>query len=65
MPWFIRPGLPTVTGAASPSMPTAAWATITVPVALDDTRAIEITEEASLGTVAPTDKPLLTAKAWR
>jgi len=64
--WFIRPGQPTVTGGSfAVDAHGRAWATITVPVPLDDTREIEITEEPSPGTIAPTGKPLLAAKAWR
>jgi anti-sigma-K factor RskA len=64
--WFIRPGpAPLSGGSFGVDAHGRAWASITVPVSLDETREIEITEEPSPGTVAPTGKPLLAAKAWR
>jgi len=42
-----------------------AWATIAVPISLDDARVIAVTEEPAPGSVAPTGNYLLEARAWR
>ncbi len=64
--WFVRPGAPTVTGGAfRVDSRGRAWATITVPVPLDEARVIAITEEPAPGSTAPTGSYLLEAKAWR
>ena len=64
--WFVRPGVPTVTGGTFRVDPHGrAWASITVPVSLDEARVIAITEEPAPGSVAPTASYLLEAKAWR
>ena len=64
--WFVRPDAPTVTGGAfRVDSRGRAWATITVPVPLDEARVIAITEEPAPGSTAPTGSYLLEAKAWR
>jgi len=61
--WFIRPAV--TGGSFAVDVHGRAWASITVPVSLDDMREIEITAELSPGTAAPTGQPLLAAKTWR
>ncbi len=64
--WFIRSGAAPVTGGTfRVDASGRAWVAITVPVSLDDARAITITEEASSGSAAPTGQYLLEARAWR
>lgn len=64
--WFVRPGAPTVTGGAfRVDSRGRAWATITVPVPLDEARVVAITEEPALGSATPTGSYLLEAKSWR
>jgi anti-sigma-K factor RskA len=64
--WFIRAGAAPVTGGTfRVDASGRAWVAITVPVSLDDARAITITEEASSGSAAPTGHYLLEARAWR
>jgi anti-sigma-K factor RskA len=64
--WFVRPGAPPLTGGTfKVDSRGRAWATITVPGALDEARLIAVTEEPTPGSVAPTGNYLLEAKAWR
>lgn len=64
--WFIRAGAaPAPGGTFRVDASGRAWVAITVPVSLDDARAITITEEASTGSAAPTGQYLLEARAWR
>jgi len=64
--WFVRPGAPTVTGGTfRVDSRGRAWATIAVPISLDDARVIAVTEEPAPGSVAPTGNYLLEARAWR
>lgn len=64
--WFVRPGAPTVTGGTfKVDSRGRAWATITVPVPLDEARVVAITEEPAPGSTAPTGSYLLEAKSWR
>ena len=64
--WFMRPGAPTATGGTfRVDSRGRAWATITVPISLDDARVIAVTEEPAPGSAAPTGSYLLEAKGWR
>lgn len=64
--WFLRAGASPVTGGAFRVDASGhAWVAITVPVSLDDARAITITEEPISGSAAPTGQYLLEARAWR
>lgn len=64
--WFVRSGAPTVTGGTfTVDSRGRAWASVTVPVSLDEARAIAVTEEPMPGSVAPTGNDLLEAKVWR
>ena len=64
--WFVRPGAPTATGGTfRVDSRGSAWATITVPVSLDEARVIAITDEPAPGSAAPTGSYLLEARTWR
>jgi anti-sigma factor RsiW len=64
--WFIPASAPPVTGGTfAVDAGGRAWATISVPIPLDDARVIAITEEPSSGSMAPTGNYLLEARAWR
>jgi anti-sigma-K factor RskA len=64
--WFVRPGAPTVTGGTfRVDSRGRAWATITVPISLDEARVIAVTDEPAPGSMAPTGSYLLEAKTWR
>ncbi len=64
--WFVRPGAATVSGGTfKVDSRGRAWATITVPVPLDEARVIAITEERAPGSATPTGNYLLEARAWR
>jgi len=64
--WFVRPGAPTAAGGTfRVDSRGRAWATITVPISLDDARVIAVTEEPAPGSAAPTGRYLLEARAWR
>jgi anti-sigma-K factor RskA len=64
--WFVRPGAPTLTGGTfRVDSRGRAWATITVPVSLDEARLIAVTEEPAPGSATPTGSYLLEAKTWR
>jgi anti-sigma-K factor RskA len=64
--WFLRPGASAMTGGTfRVDSHGRAWATISVPVSLDEARAIAVTEEPAPGSVAPTGSYLLEAKTWR
>jgi len=63
--WFLRTDVPAVSGTTfGVDGRGIAWAKVSVP-ALDDVRAIVVTEEPAPGSVAPTGPPLLTAEPWR
>jgi anti-sigma factor RsiW len=64
--WFVRKSGPTVTGGTfSVDGNGRAWAWVTVPVSLDEVRAITVTEEPSPGSAVPTGNDLLKAESWR
>jgi anti-sigma-K factor RskA len=64
--WFVRPGAPSMSGGTfRVDSRGRAWATITVPVPLDEARVIVVTEEPAPGSVAPTGSYLLEARSWR
>lgn len=64
--WFLRSNAsPTTGGAFTVNSRGLAWAKITFPVALEDVRAITVTEEPAPGSEAPTGHHLLKAEAWR
>jgi anti-sigma-K factor RskA len=64
--WFVRRGAPSMTGGTfRVDSRGRAWATITVPVSLDEAHAIAVTEEPAPGSAAPTGSYLLEAKTWR
>ena len=64
--WFLRSNAPPVTGGIfTVDARGLAWAKITVPAALEEVRAITVTEEPVAGSVTPTGRPLLEARAWR
>ena len=64
--WFMRRGAPSMTGGTfRVDSRGRAWATITVPVSLDEAHAIAVTEEPAPGSAAPTGSYLLEAKTWR
>ena len=64
--WFVRTEASAVAAAGFVVDPTGrAWAKVTVPVSLDDVRAIVITEEAEPAGASPTGRPLLEAEGWR
>ena len=63
--WFVRPGAPSMSGGTfRVDSRGRAWATITVPVPLDEARVIAVTEEPAPGSVAPTGSYLLEARGW-
>ena len=64
--WFVRKSGPTVTGGTfSVDGSGRAWAWVTVPVSLDEVRAIRVTEEPAPGSGIPTGNDLLKAESWR
>jgi len=64
--WFVRPGAPPVSGGTfRVDTQGRAWATITVPISLDEARLIGVTEEPVPGSAEPTGKYVLEAKTWR
>lgn len=64
--WFLRSsGSPATGGAFTVNARGLAWAKITIPVALEEVRAITVTEEPAPGSVAPTGHDLLRAEAWK
>jgi anti-sigma-K factor RskA len=64
--WFLpASALPVTGGTFAVDAGGRAWATITVPISLDEARVIAITEEPSSGSKAPTGTYLLEAYAWR
>jgi anti-sigma-K factor RskA len=64
--WFVRAGAPSMSGGTfRVDSRGRAWATITVPVSLDEARVIAVTEEPAPGSAAPTGIHLLEAKSWR
>jgi anti-sigma-K factor RskA len=64
--WFLRPGAPSRSGGTfRVDSRGRAWATITVPVPLDEARVIAVTEEPAPGSMAPTGSYLLEAASWR
>lgn len=64
--WFVRAGAPSMSGGTfRVDSRGRAWATITVPVSLDEARVIAVTEEPAPGSAAPTGIHLLEAKTWR
>jgi len=64
--WFVRPGAATVSGGTfKVDSRGRAWATITVPIPLDEARVIAITEERAPGSATPTGNYLLEARGWR
>jgi anti-sigma factor RsiW len=64
--WFVRSGGGTSAGGTfAVDGRGRAWATVTIPVSLDDARVIMVTEEPAPGSVAPTGGDLLNAPSWR
>ena len=64
--WFLRGDAPPATGGTfTVDARGLAWAKITVPANLEEVRAITVTEEPVAGSVTPTGRPLLEARAWR
>ena len=66
--WFVpaSASAPPVTGGTfTVDAGGRAWATITVPIPLDEARVIAVTEEPAPGSAAPTGSYLLEARAWR
>ena len=64
--WLVPASAPPVTGGIfAVDTGGRAWASITVPIPLDEARVIAITEEPSSGSRAPTGNYLLEARAWR
>jgi len=64
--WFVRPNAPAVTGGTfTVDARGRAWATIDVPVSLEDTRAVTVTEEPVPGSAAPSCRQVLAADSWR
>lgn len=64
--WFVRLNAPAVTGGTfTVDARGRAWATIDVPVSLEDTRAVTVTEEPAPGSAAPSGRQVLGADSWR
>src|SRR5262245_32337117 len=64
--WFIPATAPPMTGGVfEVDASGRAWVTITVPISLDEARAIAVTEEPITGSGAPTGEYLLEARTWR
>jgi anti-sigma-K factor RskA len=64
--WFVRKDAPALTGAVfGVDGRGVAWAKVSVPAALDDVRAIIVTEESAPSSQTPTGTPLLAAQDWR
>jgi len=64
--WFVRRrAAPMSGGTFSVDAGGRAWATITVPISLDDARLIGVTEEPAPGSAEPTGRYVLEAKTWR
>jgi anti-sigma-K factor RskA len=64
--WLVLESAPPVSGGTfAVDTGGRAWASIAVPIPLDEARVIAITEEPSSGSGAPTGDYLLEARAWR
>ena len=64
--WFLRAHAAALTGATfGADARGRAWVKVAVPAALDEVRAIAITEEPAPGSGTPTGPHLLDAQAWR
>lgn len=64
--WFVRPDAPPASGGTfRVDARGRAWASITVPVSLDQARLIGVTEEPAPGSVEPTGRYVLEATTWR
>jgi anti-sigma-K factor RskA len=64
--WFIPATAPPMTGGVfGVDASGRAWVSITVPISLDEARAIAVTEEPITGSGAPTGEYLLEARTWR
>ena len=64
--WFVRPGALAGSAAAfTVDGRGRAWVSITVPMPLDDTRVVMVTEEPAPGSVTPTGPGLIEATSWR
>jgi anti-sigma factor RsiW len=64
--WFVRPNAPAVTGGTfTVDARGRAWATIDVPVSLEETRTVTVTEEPAPGSAAPSGRQVLGADSWR
>jgi len=64
--WFIpATAAPRTGGVFGVDANGRAWASITVPVSLDEARAIAVTEEPISGSAAPSGDYLLEARSWR
>jgi len=64
--WFVRPGAAPLSGGTfKVDAGGRAWATITVPISLDEARLIGVTEEPASGSAEPTGRYVLAATTWR
>ncbi len=64
--WFVRPDAPPASGGTfRVDAGGRAWATITVPISLDEARLIGVSEEPAPGSTEPTGRYVLEAKTWR
>jgi anti-sigma-K factor RskA len=62
--WFLRGGLPAVSGATfAVNAHGRAWVKVVVPASLDGVRAIAVTEESAPGSPAPKGRQLLDARS--
>ena len=64
--WFFRGAAPAVSGATfGVDSYGRGWVKVAVPAPFEDTSAIAVTEETTLGSGAPTGPHLLDARSWR
>jgi anti-sigma-K factor RskA len=64
--WFLRADKIAVSGGTfRVDERGRAWATVDVPVSLDETREITVTDEPSPGSSAPSGQQRLSARSWR
>lgn len=64
--WFVRPDAPALTGGTfRVDARGIGWAAVDVPITIEQTEAITVTEEPASGSPAPTGPTLLESRPWR
>ena len=64
--WFVGVSAPPASAATfTVDTDGRAWVVVSVPLPLEETRAILVTEEPQGGSAGPTGPALLEARAWR